>query len=113
MRCKGKFNTEMICVHDFIICYREAKMGNKKSNAYGRMDSLVGIFIHSESEEKKFLEQFEITGMMAFQLSGFVLMEKSIEKAESENLLKHLKLQKYTDFFHPKKQQLLHLHQMY
>ena len=56
----------MMCMHDFIICYREAKMGNKKSNAYGRMDSLVGIFIHSESEEKKFLEQFGI--MMPFHL---------------------------------------------
>ena len=87
-------------------------MGNKKSNAYGRMDSLVGIFIHSESEEKKFLEQFEITGMMAFQLSGFVLMEKSIEKAESENLLKKTLNYKSTQtFFHPKEQQLLH--QMY
>ena len=97
MRCK--FNTEMMCMHDFIICYREAKMGNKKSNAYGRMDSLVGIFIHSESEEKKFLEQFEITGMMAFQLSGFVFFPSKRTTTASPNVLKFQRPAKIGNIF--------------
>ena len=68
-------------VGEFIRCYTEAKMGNKKSDAYGCMDPLVSfycknksscIFIRSESEEKKLLEQFGQL-LCAFGLLGALL----------------------------------------